>query len=106
MLIAVAVSATAWAEGVRVSAQVDKTTVDVGAQVTLTITIEGDFAKVDLKPFEFPKAFQVLAPIVVGIGDIAIAAPRAAGNLIEIRQEIWCRCECLHHHPDHQGAKY
>lgn len=61
VLIAQALSAPAWAQHVRISAQVDKTTVDVGAQVTLTITIEGDFAKVTLQPFEFPEVFQVVA---------------------------------------------
>ena len=61
LLMMLAVSAPAWAQGVRISAQVDKTTVDLGAPLTLTITIEGDFAQVNLKPFEFPKVFQVLA---------------------------------------------
>lgn len=56
-----AVPAPAWAQGVRISAQVDKTTVDVGAQLTLTITIEGDFAQANLKPLELPKVFQVVA---------------------------------------------
>jgi hypothetical protein len=46
---------------VRISAQVDRTTVEVGGQLTLTITIEGDVQKIGFEPFEFPKAFRVAA---------------------------------------------
>jgi hypothetical protein len=45
----------------QISAQVDRATVDVGDRLTLTITIEGDFAKAELQPFEFPKALEVVA---------------------------------------------
>ena len=48
-------------QGLRLSAQVDKTTVEVGSQLTLTLTIEGEFAKAELQPFEFPKALPVVA---------------------------------------------
>ena len=44
-----------------ISAQVDQTAVDLGSELTLTITIEGDFAKAELRPLQFPKAFQVTA---------------------------------------------
>ncbi len=46
---------------VQISAQVDRTTVDVGEQLTLTIAIEGDVQRVELEPFEFPAAFRVAA---------------------------------------------
>lgn len=46
---------------VQISAQVDRTTVDVGEQLTLTIIIEGDVQRVELEPFEFPPAFRVAA---------------------------------------------
>lgn len=61
---------------VRLSAGVDRTTVEVGGQVTLTITIsagggsaplsqrgggEGDVQRVELEPFELPEAFRVAA---------------------------------------------
>ena len=45
----------------RVTAQVDKTTVELGSQFTLTITLEGDVTNLDLQPFEFPKALRVVA---------------------------------------------
>lgn len=48
-------------QGLHLSAQVDKTTVDVGSQLTLTLTIEGEFAKAELQPVEFPKALPVVA---------------------------------------------
>lgn len=45
----------------QLSVQVDRTTVDVGAQLALTITVEGTIQQVELKPVEFPKAFRVVA---------------------------------------------
>jgi len=45
----------------RVSAQVDRTTVEIGQQVVLTIALEGDLAQATLHPFEFPKPFAVVA---------------------------------------------
>lgn len=44
-----------------ISAKVDKTSVEVGSQFTLILTIEGEFAKAKLQPFEFPQALQVVA---------------------------------------------
>lgn len=61
VVLALAAASPAWAQGVNISAQVDKTQVDVGAQLTLTITIEGAFTNVNLKPIEVPQAFQVVA---------------------------------------------
>ncbi|MBI3087823.1 MAG: BatD family protein [Candidatus Omnitrophica bacterium] len=61
VVLAVAAASPAWAQGVNISATVDQTRVDVGAQLTLTITIEGAFTNVNLKPIEFPQAFHVVA---------------------------------------------
>lgn len=62
-------------QAVRISAQVDKTQVDLGARLTLTITLEGDLTKAELSPVEFPKAFQVIAQsrasnIELGMGNL------------------------------------
>ena len=50
---------------VRISAQVDRTTVEVGGQLTLTITISagggGDVQRIELEPFKLPEAFRVAA---------------------------------------------
>ena len=61
LLLTVAISAPAWAQNVRISAQVDKTTVDLGTQLTLTITVEGDVAEASLQPVQLPDIFQVVA---------------------------------------------
>ena len=45
----------------KISANVDRTEVDVGGQMTLTITLEGQFQHAELMPPEFPKGFVVLA---------------------------------------------
>lgn len=45
----------------QLSVQVDPTTVEVGEQLTLTITISGDIQRVELNPFTFPEAFRVAA---------------------------------------------
>lgn len=55
------VPVAAHAEELRIVAQTDKTQVDIGTAVTLTITIEGEAAKAELKPVEFPKPFVILA---------------------------------------------
>ena len=61
LMMAFTFSTPALAQVVRISAQVDKTELELGRQLTLTITIEGDFQTVELQPFEFPEAFQVVA---------------------------------------------
>ena len=43
------------AEDVTVSAKVDKTTVDVGSPLQLTLTITGDLTGVQMQPLEFPE---------------------------------------------------
>ncbi len=46
---------------VRVLAQVDTSTVDLGTPFILTITVEGDLTKVQMQPVKFPTAFRVVA---------------------------------------------
>ena len=45
----------------RIAAHVDRSTVDIGQQFTLTISLEGDLTRATLRPFEFPPAFAVVA---------------------------------------------
>ena len=45
----------------KLSVQVDRTTVNVGEPLALTITVEGTIQQVELKPVEFPNAFRVIA---------------------------------------------
>ena len=46
---------------IHISAQVDKTTVEVGVPVTLTITIEGaELSHAKFQPFELPKPLRVV----------------------------------------------
>ena len=45
----------------RMAAHVDRSTVDIGQQLTLTISLEGDLTRATLRPFEFPPAFAVVA---------------------------------------------
>ena len=49
------------ASDVQISAQVDHAKLLLGSQLTLTITLEGDFTKVELAPVEFPKEVAVLS---------------------------------------------
>ncbi len=44
-----------------IAAQVDKTKVDLGSPVNLSITLEGDLQKTTVQPFEFPQGFSVVA---------------------------------------------
>lgn len=46
---------------VKISAGVDRTTVEVGSQLTLTLTIEGELSNAELTPFELPKPLVVVA---------------------------------------------
>ena len=49
------------AEDLAFSAQVDQTTVAVGAPLTLTLTMSGDLAGVNIPAFEFPDGLAVAA---------------------------------------------
>ena len=52
-------AAAAGAEDLSLSVKVDKTTVNLGDPVTLTLTLGGDIAGVDLSRVEFPEEFVV-----------------------------------------------
>lgn len=53
------VNGRAWAQDFAVSAQVDNTAVTLGEAVTLTITLSGDLAGVELPAFQFPDGVAV-----------------------------------------------
>ncbi len=53
--------ASAWAQDLSFSAKVDKTTVDVGEPITLTMTVSGDATGIKLPPPELPEGFVVVA---------------------------------------------
>lgn len=59
--IVLGLTALAWAQDLTFSAKVDKTTVDVGDPIQLTLTLSGDIAGVELPAFEFPEGFSVAA---------------------------------------------
>lgn len=50
----------AWAQDLTISAQVDKTTVDVGTPITLTITLSGDLNGVRLPPVQLPEGLAII----------------------------------------------
>lgn len=49
------------AQDVQINAQVDKTAVEVGQPVTLTITLSGELSGVQLPPPQFPEGLAVAA---------------------------------------------
>ncbi len=55
------VAALAQAEELSFSARVDKTTVNVGDPITLTITLGGDLSGVEMPPFSLPEGLTVAA---------------------------------------------
>jgi uncharacterized protein (DUF58 family) len=52
-------AAAAFAEDLAFSAKVDKTTVDVGDPITLTLTLSGDAGGIDLSTLKFPEEFAI-----------------------------------------------
>ncbi|OGW91722.1 MAG: hypothetical protein A3D28_04430 [Omnitrophica bacterium RIFCSPHIGHO2_02_FULL_63_14] len=60
-LAAGAASAAPVEEGLSVSAKVDKTAVDAGAPITLTLTITGDLSGATVPAPVFPDSFEVAA---------------------------------------------
>ena len=60
-VIAVVWATLVWAQDLSFSAKVDKTTVDVGEPVSLTVTLSGDVAGVTLPALGFPEEFSVAA---------------------------------------------
>lgn len=62
-------------QSVNISAQVDKTAVDLGGRLTLTITLDGDLANVNVQNFKLPPGLQVVAQsrasnVSLGAGEV------------------------------------
>ena len=55
------VAVFAWADELKFSAQMNKTDVDVGDPITLTLTLSGDIAGSKLRPLNLPEGFIVAA---------------------------------------------
>ena len=49
-----------WAQDLTFSAKVDKTTINIGEPMNLTINLGGDLAGVQIPSFNFPEGFAVL----------------------------------------------
>jgi uncharacterized protein (DUF58 family) len=58
-IAAFGVTALVFAEDLAFSAKVDKTTVDLGDPITLTLTLSGDISGVDLSTLKFPEEFSI-----------------------------------------------
>ena len=57
----VSFSTAALAQDFTFSLAVDKTVVEVGQSIELTLTMQGDIAGIELPAFEFPEAFSIAA---------------------------------------------
>ena len=55
------VATLAWADELKCSAQADKTKVNVGEPITLTLTLSGDIVGARLKALQLPEGFTVAA---------------------------------------------
>jgi len=55
------IGAGAWAQELAFSATADKTTVEVGQPIKVTLTLSGELADVELPAVEFPEGFSVVA---------------------------------------------
>ena len=60
-LLVLGMATAAWAQDLVFSAKVDKTTVNVGDPINLTVTLSGDLSGVRLPAPTFPDGFAVLA---------------------------------------------
>ena len=60
-LLIVSVAALASAEDLTVSAKVDKTSVESGDPIALTLTLGGDLSEIQVPPPEFPEGFTLAA---------------------------------------------
>ena len=63
LIFSFAVAFSAWAQDLTFSARVDKTSVNIGDPVTLTIILGGDLSGIQIPAFQFPEEFAVLARI-------------------------------------------
>ena len=59
--IAIVLPAAAWAQDLTVAAQVDKTTVEAGTPVRLSLSLTGDLTGVKLPDFKLPDGWVVVA---------------------------------------------
>ena len=60
-LVTFGIAALAWAGDLSFSAKVDKTSVELGQPINLTIILSGDLTGVELPPLEFPEGFSIAA---------------------------------------------
>lgn len=65
----------AGAPSINISAQVDKTAVDLGNRLTLTITVDGDLTNVNMQDFKLPDGLQIVAQsrasnVSMGAGEV------------------------------------
>lgn len=78
------IAALAVAQDFSFSAKVDKTAVDVGDPITLTLTLTGDFSSVVFPPIEFPEGFSVAARSQATNFSIRGGAMERSGNLVYV----------------------
>jgi len=60
---------------INISAQVDKTAVELGDRLTLTLTVDGDLTNVNMQDFKLPEGLQVVAQsrasnVSLGAGEV------------------------------------
>ena len=61
VLLLFSLATAVWAQDLTFAAKVDKTTVNVGDPINLTITLSGQLEGTEVPPFQFPKEFAVAA---------------------------------------------
>ncbi|MBI4004335.1 MAG: BatD family protein [Candidatus Omnitrophica bacterium] len=59
LTVGTSVGGPAWAQDLTFSATADKTTLNVGDPLVLTITLGGDISGIEIPVFEFPEGFTV-----------------------------------------------
>jgi len=77
-------STPALAQELHISAKVDKTSVEVGSALTLTVTIEGDFPNAQLGQLEFPKGVRVVAQSRASNVSLRLGAMERSVNLVYV----------------------
>ena len=53
-------TALAWAQDITFSAKVDKTTIELGDPVSLTLTLNGDISGIQLPSLQLPEGFSII----------------------------------------------
>ena len=77
-------AASAFAEDLTFSAQVDKTTVNINEPITLTLTLAGDLQGADLSEFKLPDGFVVAAQSQSTNFSIRSGATERSTNLVYV----------------------